>query len=361
MAQLLLIFSEIDYTHKDFEQFGYDPEGETPKCFDVKFLQMMSKFKTAWWDETHKKCTIGVAGSRIGPGKPNVTVHFSRDADGNIDIVNGTYTEDSHSILSVKYEKEVRFCLGVYLKEGELGEVTGERLPIFDYTEKRIIAIERRNKLRDIAILHVKRAKRTGKSSVWFKNTREKGVLYRNDSADVIKGIGKEKVKSLAELDIYSVNDLKTMDDAKMTEICATETRGLTDTSLKLWRHLAQAALDEDAPTPIDHRDAANQFLSRFGPTWESQIDKIAMAGKICITELIDHIFDTSRDALGPDYMVYHDALSLMTGTSAVKYMREKGYYSHWILPQLDLMNDGTSELNSYAHRLTREYGRSQI
>ena len=352
MAQLLLIFSEIDYTDKLFDQFKRDAEGKIPACFDVTFLQKMSKFKTAWWDETHKKCHIGASGSRIGPGKDNVTVHFPRDAEGNVDLVNGKYTE-AKSVLSVKYEKEVRFCLGVFLKEGDSGEVTGEKLKMFNYTEKTIVAIERRDKLRSLAILHVKKAKRTGTgtTSVWIKNTREDGAIYRNDSTGMIKGIGPGKVKALAELDIHSVNDLKNLATEKIENIGGKTISGLTTNSLNKWHHLAQVALDEDAPTPVDHRDAVNPFMSRFPLTWEFEIDKIAMAGKICVTELIDHIFTESRKAIGPDYMVYHDALSLMTGKTAVQYMRDKGYYSHWILPQLGLMEAGGDDLNSYRNR----------
>jgi hypothetical protein len=48
---------------------------------------------------------------------------------------------------------------------------------------------------------------------------------------------------------------------------------------------------------------------------------------------------------------VYHDALSLMCGKTAIQYMKDKGYYCHWILPQKDLMNDGTGELKNYATR----------
>ena len=46
--------------------------------------------------------------------------------------------------------------------------------------------------------------------------------------------------------------------------------------------------------------------------------------------------------------MVYHDALSLMTAKDSVEYMKEKGFYDHWIRPQLGL-NAGTT----YADRMT--------
>ena len=351
MGQLLLAFCEIEYDDDLFKQFDNYDINNPPKCFNIAFLKKMSKFKTAFWDETHKKCTIGCAGSRIGPGKPNVSVHFPRDVDGNIDIVNGTYTTDVNSILSVKYEKEVRFCLGVFLKKNEAGNVTGERLPIFDYTEKRIIAIERRDKLRLLAMMHVKKVNRGSKTSVWVECSRVPGAIYRDDAVNVVKEIGKETHKRLKAEKICTVQNLKSMTDAESDILIAKGSLRVSKTKLEKFREDARKCLDEDSPVPIDHRNADNPYLSRFGDRWEIEIDRLAMAGKICITEMIDHIFEESRKALGEDYLVYHDALSLMTGSSAVNYMKRKGYYKHWILPQLDLMNDGTGELKSYANR----------
>lgn len=37
------------------------------------------------------------------------------------------------------------------------------------------------------------------------------------------------------------------------------------------------------------------------------------------------------------NWYFYHDALSQMTNKDTVEWMKEKGYYSHWLLPILDL------------------------
>ena len=51
------------------------------------------------------------------------------------------------------------------------------------------------------------------------------------------------------------------------------------------------------------------------------------MVGKVCVTELIDFIFESSKALIGPNYRVYHDALALTTAKDSVQYMKDKGYY----------------------------------
>ena len=41
-------------------------------------------------DEVHEKCTIGTGGSREDD---NLQVTFQKDADGNLDVVDGSYVE----------------------------------------------------------------------------------------------------------------------------------------------------------------------------------------------------------------------------------------------------------------------------
>ncbi len=44
-------------------------------------------------------------------------------------------------ILKVKYDKEARFCLGVAMKIDAEGKEHGCWLPLFDYTQTKIIAL----------------------------------------------------------------------------------------------------------------------------------------------------------------------------------------------------------------------------
>jgi hypothetical protein len=71
----------------------------------------------------------------------------------------------------VKYEKEVRFCLGVYLS-GDGDNSSGHKLPPYNYTEKKIVSLDTQKELRDTAILHIQRMKKeTSKSSAWTSST----------------------------------------------------------------------------------------------------------------------------------------------------------------------------------------------
>eukprot|EP00536_Pseudo-nitzschia_multiseries_P017310 jgi/Psemu1/50279/gm1.50279_g len=55
---------------------------------------------------------------------------------------------------------------------------------------------------------------------------------------------------------------------------------------------------------------------------------------------MIDYMFDQTKRIFGDEGFVYHDALVLMTCADSVSYMKEKGYYKHWILPELDIMGE---------------------
>ena len=77
----------------------------------------------------------------------------------------------------------------------------------------------------------------------------------------------------------------------------------------------------------------------------------IFLSKLICVTELIDHIYnETKRIMHGTDYednlFFYHDELTKMTNKDAVNYMKSKDIYKHWILPKLDV-NVNTKWANS--------------
>ena len=94
---------------------------------------------------------------------------------------------------------------------------------------------------------------------------------------------------------------------------------------------------DENAPAPVDHRRHTNPYISRFGDDWEEYCDKQALKNQVCITEYIDHMFETTKKFFDPnggdknEWWVYHDALSLMTANELIQYMIDK-----W-----DIMNTG--------------------
>ena len=71
-------------------------------------------------------------------------MHFSRDADGKY-IPKGEYREKTE-LLTVKYNKQGRFCFGVGIVYRGNGP-EGERIELFDYTTKNIISIKDTAKL----------------------------------------------------------------------------------------------------------------------------------------------------------------------------------------------------------------------
>lgn len=95
VTQLLIRFGKLESQ--------VDPAtGHPPAYFDSEKLTKLTKLtleQVAWFDETHRKCTIGneVAGSISS----KTYVRFPRDADGKLDLENGTYDDNDRVVRSV--------------------------------------------------------------------------------------------------------------------------------------------------------------------------------------------------------------------------------------------------------------------
>mmetsp|Transcript_15157 Transcript_15157/g.25127 ORF Transcript_15157/g.25127 Transcript_15157/m.25127 type:complete len:238 (+) Transcript_15157:240-953(+) len=81
------------------------------------------------------------------------------------------------------------------------------------------------------------------------------------------------------------------------------------------------------------------------------------MSHYICVTDMVEHIVrESARIFKGTthehDWYFYHDALSLMTAKESVAWMKYKGYYERWILPECGLLMD-QKELKRYIGRPT--------
>ena len=144
-AQILLRFQAIDFSHEIFRTILGDryKEDEPPPCYDVTKLTMLKLNQVVWYDECHRKCAIGASGSRIGNGRPNVSVCFKRNKDGKLDA-SGNYSDEIKKIVKVKYEAEARLCFGVYIDM----DGNGQRVEPFDYTGSRLVTRTERDKLR---------------------------------------------------------------------------------------------------------------------------------------------------------------------------------------------------------------------
>eukprot|EP00536_Pseudo-nitzschia_multiseries_P007164 jgi/Psemu1/17260/gm1.17260_g len=296
-AQLLLRFGQIDFSHPIFQKLlgpAYVKE-KPPPCYDISLLTPLKLSQVVWFDELHKQCHIGESGSRVGPGKPNVAISFKRNANGKLDP-NGKYPEKGKTVLQVKYEQQARFNFGVYMSE----DGKGHRVqPPFEYTGKKLI-------------------------------TR------------CIPKLKSKTFEKLQQHNLRFVRDLKAL-SGNTSEIrsIAASVSGISFERLSAFVRAAEACLEGSPPPVVDHRLASNPYLSLYGEdSWEQQCDKDCMTGKMCVTEMIDFMFDQTKAIMGENGFIYHDALVLMTSADSVSYMKEKGYYKSWILPELDLMEE---------------------
>jgi hypothetical protein len=339
-AQLLVRFNIIQFDDPLLEPFRLN-DGTLPEWLQKDHLTIINPHRVSYWDEMHRKCTIGARGSREGK---NVYVCFPKDKNGKLDLLKGEHDCDNEhtvkNIVNVKYEKEVRLCLGVIkLKHESTEESVGTRLPAYSYTSKTIISFDDRDKYRKIQINFVRA---TGGTNKWVDDQREAGAIYQNDPILKVKGIGGSYNSRLTALGITEVKHLKEFGEFEINSLIERDLT-LKKTRLQQFCHSAQTCEMEDAPESKDHRKEVNPYLSKYGlDNWETQCDKDALVGKVCIGEMVDHIFGETKKCFpdSEDWWVYHDALSLMTATRTVAYMEKMDYYRHWILPEHNIFSD---------------------
>ena len=102
---------------------------------------------------------------------------------------------------------------------------------------------------------------------------------------------------------------------------------GIGGKSIDNWCDQAKNVITGSCPTMIDYTLADNLIEQKYGTTWKHESK---MYKKHCsIDELIDHMFEYSKEMFKgttheKDYMVYQDALSLMTGKEPNEYMKKK-------------------------------------
>ena len=80
-----------------------------------------------------------------------------------------------------------------------------------------------------------------------------------------------------------------------------------------------------------------------YGDRWEENLEREALVRKVCVTEMITHIYNVSKAEFTKNnntehWWFYHDALKLMTADATVAWMKAKGYYMHWLLPELNIL-----------------------
>ena len=102
--------------------------------------------------------------------------------------MDGEASTDNPVNVNVKYEKEVRFALGVAMVTRVDGSVDGLRIPAFEYTEQTIIAEKDWKKKQSEAMAYIKSLTSGGQ---WVQDCRD-GRLFADDvDLTLVKGLGK--------------------------------------------------------------------------------------------------------------------------------------------------------------------------
>ena len=333
---------------------------DLPDYFNSQKLQKFTVYQIAWWDESHRKCCLKTI---QGANGCEYITRVKRDENGN-PTLDGIETDDVPVNVNVKYEKEVRFALGVALVKTTNGDVVGKRIKEFEYTEQTIIAEKDWQVKVRLAIGEVK--SRTGDGYGWTFDRRA-GQLFEDDKElELLPQLGGKMATKLKEKGLTSLKLLfEEISDPQRCNNLISAVKGLSkkraDACVSI---LTEKLLPGACPPKINHRDAPNPYLSRY-PTstpnpdpdgrelWEIMVSKSKVCKNfISVNRMIDHMFRETNKAFEgtthqDDWMIYHDALSLFVAKESYQYMHEKGYFRHLIMPQLGL-NRGTV----YIHRM---------
>ena len=180
-----------------------------------------------------------------------------------------------------------------------------------------------------------------GNKGIWTVDLRN-GRLFDDDNVTMVKGVAKGKKRKLEEVGIAQVKHLRELTGRKDKIVqTASKMTGIGEATLTKFVQVCQDAVPGAYPEKIDHTKHNDPNKSLHPDTYMDQIKKSKLVAHYCsINDLIDHIFTASAAVFKntvheDDWVVYHDALSLMTSAKAVQYMKDKGYYHRLICPKM--------------------------
>jgi hypothetical protein len=175
----------------------------------------------------------------------------------------GTYDETESTYLSVKYEKEVRLCLGCAVTKDTDWSKKGRTAVPFDYSGKIILSILDYDKHKKTEIEHVQTGLKDG--GAWVVNTLVPGSIYSVDSIKELTHIGGVTVTKLEEgFNIKTVGNLKACSPKKIIKIVVS-TKRLSMKKLGPAHVQAQTCMDGEHPFKIDYWKADIPHAARYG------------------------------------------------------------------------------------------------
>ena len=125
---------------------------DNPAYFTFEEGEKIEPYSITMWDETHVQCAAGTDNGKGIALRPNRSTRclFKRGTNGQLDLANGTYSEEIVSPVKVKYPKEVRLGLGCAVDveydssdPNKIIKKTGIRLKPFVYTSRLLVGIKR--------------------------------------------------------------------------------------------------------------------------------------------------------------------------------------------------------------------------
>ena len=242
-----------------------------------------------------------------------------------------------------KFAGEGRACCGVasVLRILPCGSEVEEgcRAHPFIYSGKEVVSISKWEALMKSEISRVRNLP-NGKG--WTKNERPKGEIWEQDPISVLPRFGPVLMRKMKEMGVSKVIDIMTMDDNDMQQI-SSKLKGLTMVSIKKTKDHAVSHAKPGCcqHQSVDYRKTVNLYESRYGSDWQGVIQECSSLSKyVCVKQLILHMDRESAKIMeGTKYegkhLIYHDALTQMTDSRCVQWMREVGIYSRWIKPEI--------------------------
>jgi hypothetical protein len=243
---------------EEFEKIRQKNGGTLPAWFDPDKMEPLKPQQVAWWDETHRKCIIG--GQRAGATH---YVRFPRTPEGKLDLEAGNFDDSEVAWVNVKYEKEVRLCLGCGIYEEEDGTTVGVCAKPFCYSGKLLVSLkdDRKN-----VVVEIARVKSLSHPGPWLADTREDGQVFEHDKTSKLKGIGAKSEEKLSKHGITIVKALHDISPEKSREIsdAAREVR-ISDSQLTKFNFFAKDAEPGDPPEKKDYRKFDNPYKEIWG------------------------------------------------------------------------------------------------
>ena len=234
------------------------------------------------------------------------------------------------------------------------GKEVGIRLEPFDYTAKKLLSISAYRTMVQQEVTRVRNLSPSDRvKQRWAGMTqRPDGTIWMKDPVIHLSKIGVARQAKLESVGVTTVEEL-----ASLTSELIINLSHQTRMSVKTLTEYRDQALTAETgyspyPKPFDYVEGQeNPYLHRYGvDEWEKKIKTVSRSGFTrvrCVTELVEHIDRTTAaiykgTQFEKTYVWAHDALSQMTDNDCKAWMKDKGYWKHWITPVLECNDEVT-------------------